>query len=177
MEEVETAAADTTSEHSFATHRQAHAHRHAYQPDHMTAPTYSMAAQQQQSYSDNRMTSWDEDHGHVTSGEGSDGDSDESIIETSSPASKRPRMDVHFGSPGIQMSSKTSMHHVRRIHGSRPVGIAQPIQLQDSTQQAEHAEALSDMPDTELEKIKFRHDTSTAPPSSSAQVSVGLMWK
>ena len=167
MDEVETAAADTTSEHSYTAH-----HHHAHQPSHMTSPTYSTATHE--SFPHQRTSSWEE---HATPGGGvSEMYPDEIFAETSSPPMKRPRMAVDtFGSQALQMSPKTSVH-VRQRHGGRPVGIAQPIQLQDTQQ----AETEVDTPDTDLQKMKSLHDSSqgvggqihsdNAPPSSTAQV-------
>lgn len=163
MEEVETAAADTTSEHSFSipgpsqrSHGHTHGDAHSYERVHMTTPNYHVATNFQ-SYHD------DVDH-HQTSWRGSldpqltQGNEQDKITtrRIGQPASKRLRTDS-YSVQNLQMSPKTSVH-VRRHHGDRPVGIAQPIQLQD-TQLQHHTEPLSDTEQTELDKHTSSHSS------------------
>ena len=175
MEEVETAAADTTSEHSSSPRPQYHAH--AYQPGHMTTPNYpSKMTGTPLSLSDHQhhsqQPSWEARNTQLTR----ERDLDELFeFEGGAPPSKRQRIE-NIGDQSSQMSPKTSVH-VRRHHGDRPVGIAQPMQLQD-TQQIDPALtsaskepflSLASMENFELQKQKLpSHSTSQQHSSSSA---------
>ena len=146
MDEVETAAADTTSEHSLTRY---HAQAHSYEQGHMTTPNYPMAAKHP--YSDHQP-SWEANQ-HLDLPPGLAGERerewerDDSPSEIS-PAAKRQRTES-FGSQNLQMSPETSVR-IRRHHGGRPVGIAQPIQLQDTQQ----TEPVIDIDDTDFIKRK-----------------------
>ena len=154
MEEVETAAADTTSEHSSPRY-----HAHSYEPGHVTQPTCSMTTQRTLP---DHQPPWEASHLHVVQGDRTD--------------TKRPRTEG-FGAQGLQMSPKTSVH-VRRHHGDRPVGIAQPIQLQDTQQ----GESLLLREDAELHKFKpssglQQHSSMANPLNLSTQVQVSAKSK
>ena len=161
MEEVETAAADTTSEHSSPRH-----YAPAYQQGHMTTPNYiSKMTGKSQSFSDHHHSqpSWEVKSAHDVATR----DVDDSF-EGCAPPLKRQKMES-FGDQSSQMSPETSVH-VRRHHGSRPVGIAQPIQLQD-TQQTEPSLSSASKEEIELQKQKssssLSHSTSAQQHSTS----------
>lgn len=171
MEEVETAAADTTSEHSFPmpgpshhAHGHIHGNAHCYEHVHMTTPNYPVATNFT-SYPDDldhHQTSWTGSHDpHVTEGD------EISTRKIGLPASKRLKTES-YSAQNLQMSPKTSVH-VRHHHGDRPVGIAQPIQLQGS-----QAEPLSDTDQTELDKytssMKRQHSSIDNSSFSASQV-------
>ena len=163
MEEVETAAADTTSEHSFPghthhAHGHTHDHAHSCEPLHMMTPNYSMAANQSYPNLDHQPD-WKAGYdSHMTPGAEDDIVTGESVP----PASKRRRTES-YSAQNLQMSPKTSVH-VRRHHGDRPVGIAQPIQLQDTQQTESHS-------DTEhAEPIKQQQKSVDNSSSSSSTV-------
>ena len=106
-------------------------------------------------------------------------------FEGGAPPFKRQRME-NVGDQSSQMSPKTSVH-VRRHHGDRPVGIAQPMQLQDTQQMdpslisvsEESSLSQASKADFELQKQKLpshstpqQHSSSSVanPLHSSAQV-------
>ena len=131
MDEVETAAADTTSEHSSSP-RPLH-HAHAYQLGHMTTPNYpsNMTGTPLSLSSDHhsQQPTWEARNAQLGRGREFD---DSFEFEGGAPPFKRQRMET-VGDQSSQMSPETSVH-VRRHHGDRPVGIAQPMQLQDTQQ-------------------------------------------
>ena len=160
MEEVETAAADTTSEHSSSPQPQHYAH--IYQPGHMTTPNYpSKMTGMPLSFSDHhhhgQPPMWEERNTQLASGRDLD---DSYEFESGAPPFKRQRIE-NVGDQSSQMSPKTSVH-VRRHHGDRPVGIAQPMQLQD-TQQTEPFLSLSsasmEETDLQMKSKSFSHST------------------
>ena len=173
MEEVETAAADTTSEHSSSPRPQYHAH--AYQPGHMTTPNYpSKMTGTPLSLSDHhhqsQQHSWEARNVPLAR----ERDLDDSFeFEEGVPPFKTQRMES-VGDQSSQMSPKTSVH-VRRHHGDRPVGIAQPMQLQDTQQtdpslssaSKESSLSLASKEDIELQKLPS-HSTPQQCSSSSA---------
>ena len=131
MDEVETAAADTTSEHSSSPTPLHHAH--TYQLGHMTPPNYpsKMTGTSLPLSSDHhgQQPTWEARNTQL----GRERDFDDLFeFEDGAPPLKRQRMET-IGDQSSQMSPETSVH-VRRHHGDRPVGIAQPMQLQDTQQ-------------------------------------------
>ena len=164
MEEVETAAADTTSEHSSSPQPQHHTH--TYQPGHMTAPSYpSKMTGTPLSFSDyhhHGQPTWEARNTQLASGR----DLDDSFeFESGAPPFKRQRIE-NVGDQSSQMSPKTSVH-VHRHCGDRPVRIAQPMQLQDA-QQTEPSPSLSPVSKDETELQKQQKSSSYFTPSSAA---------
>ena len=131
MDEVETAAADTTSEHSSSPTPLHHAH--TYQLGHITPPNYpsKMTGTPLSLSSDHhsQQPTWEARNTQLGREREFD---DEFEFEGGAPPFKRQRMET-IGDQSSQMSPETSVH-VRRHHGDRPVGIAQPMQLQDTQQ-------------------------------------------
>lgn len=177
MDEVETAAADTTSEHSSSPRPRYHAH--AYQPDHMTTPNYpsKMTGTPLPLSSDHHHTHHHHHHhsqqptweaGSAQLARGRDLDDPFGEFEGEAPPFKKQRIES-IGDQSSQMSPETSVH-VRRHHGDRPVGIAQPMQLRDAQQADPSLSSAAKEPslsftgkeDTELQKQKVpSHSTPT----------------